>query len=399
MNQTNGLSSHSVLQVFQVFLKLGLTSFGGPIAHLGYFHREIVERRQWISDAQYAQLLAICQFLPGPASSQLGFSIGLLRAGWGGAFSAFLAFTLPSAILLILFASVLPMLNSSIGQAIIHGLKLVAVAVVADAVLGMSKKLCTDTIRKSIAILTTIFLLLFAAVWLQIAVVFAGALVGWFLLSDLKSEAADFRIQVPLKRRFAMGVLAVFLVLLLGLPWLASPESSITSVANAFYRAGALVFGGGHVVLPLLQDAVVSPGWVSQSNFLAGYGAAQAIPGPMFAFSAYLGSLMASSSSSLLLAIVALIFMFLPGFLLIAGVLPLWQRLQPSARVTGMLAGVNAAVVGLLAAALYQPIFTASVTQPQDLAIALVGFAMLNVWRLSALYVVIWSVFASVMIF
>lgn len=386
-----------VLDVFLAFLKLGLTSFGGPIAHLGYLRAEFVERRCWLNDSQFGHLLAICQFLPGPASSQLGFSIGLLRAGWLGGLVAFLGFTLPSAILLVGFAAALPLLAGPVGQASVHGLKLVACAVVADAVLGMSKKLCPDTPRKIIAVLATIALLILGTAMAQLAVVALAAIVGVFLLRGKITSNQTSELLVPFGTRTGSVLIALFVGLLVALPMLATSESGLLSVAAAFYRAGALVFGGGHVVLPLLQDSVVASGWVSSNDFLAGYGASQAIPGPMFAFSAYLGSVISPADNSYVTAATALCFMFLPGLLLIAGVLPFWHVLSHSSAASNAIAGVNAAVVGVLGAALYDPIFTAGITSLTDWVIALVAFGMLVVWRVSPLVVVLWCVVASVL--
>jgi chromate transporter len=385
------------MEVFVTFLKLGLTSFGGPIAHLGYFRTELVERRRWVSDAQFAQLLAISQFLPGPASSQLGFSLGLMRAGWLGALAAFLAFTLPSALLLVAFAAVLPWFSGEVGQATIQGLKLVACAVVADAVVSMFGKLCPDWPRRVIALLAALVIVVLGAPAVQWLVLVLAAAAGvWFIPgSSLSSGAA--RLPIHYGPWLAGTLLVVFAVLLLGLPLLATDAPDIGSVAGVFYRAGALVFGGGHVVLPLLEASVVSGGWVETEQFLAGYGAAQAVPGPMFAFSAYLGAILAPDHNPYLMATVALVFIFLPGLLLIAGVLPLWGILSGNSRARGAIAGVNAAVVGLLAAALYDPILTAGINGPVDLAVVLIGFGLLAVGRVSALLVVVWCVLASLL--
>lgn len=385
----------SVAEVFITFLKLGLTSFGGPIAHLGYFRKELVERQKWVSESQFSQLIAICQFLPGPASSQLGFALGLLRAGWPGALAAFLAFTLPSALLLVGFASLLPFLSGQVGEAAIHGLKLVACAVVADAVLGMSKNLCADTPQRSIAILAASVLLLLSSAWSQILVVLAGAVAGVFFCREAIAEN-QVHIQVKYGKRLGLILFAVFLFLLLSLG-LAPDQAGLYAVAQAFYNAGAMVFGGGHVVLPLLEESVVATGWVSNESFLAGYGAAQAIPGPMFAFAAYLGAIIPNVPSIWLGALTALVFMFLPGFLLVTAVLPIWQSISHNPTATNAIAGVNAAVVGLLGAALYDPIFTSGVTSGFDLAIVIVAFGMLTTWRISPLLVVAWCVIASVL--
>jgi len=388
----------TALEVFIAFLKLGLTSFGGPIAHIGYFRTEFVIRRRWIDEDQFGQLMAISQFLPGPASSQLGFSLGLLRAGWLGGLAAFLAFTLPSAILLVAFAAALPLLSGPVGQAAVHGLKLVACAVVAEAVLGMSGKLCPDASRKMLAVLATAALLLTGSAMAQLSVVALAAMFGALFLRSSDSCSDVSGILVTYSARTGAVLIVLFAGLLIGLPLLAGSGSGLLPVAEAFYRAGALVFGGGHVVLPLLQDSVVSSGWVSLDQFLAGYGASQAIPGPMFAFSAFLGSVMLPADNALLTATTALVFIFLPGFLLVAGVLPFWQAVSHNTAASNAIAGVNAAVVGLLAAALYDPIFTTGISGPSDLAIALVGFGMLVAWRVSPLLVVLWCVVASVLL-
>jgi chromate transporter len=393
----NNNSHGSPAEVFATFLKLGLTSFGGPIAHLAYFRKELVERRKWVSESQFSQLLAICQFLPGPASSQLGFSLGLARAGWLGALAAFIAFTLPSALLLIGFASVLPALSGPVGEAAIHGLKIVAFAVVADAVLGMSKKLCPDIQRTTIAILSAGVLLVVGNAWIQLLVVIGGAIAGIYLCRGGATEIAS---QIPIHYGRKLGgiLLLLFFGLLAGLPLFSTTNATLISMAEAFYRAGALVFGGGHVVLPLLEDSVVSSGWITSEVFLAGYGASQAIPGPVFAFSAYLGAVTPTGHNEWLGASTALIFMFMPGFLLVAGVLPFWRAISHNTAVARAVAGVNAAVVGLLAAALYDPIFISAIQSGMDMAIGIVAFAMLFVWRLSAIAVVVWSVVASVLI-
>jgi chromate transporter len=395
-SELNTASPGSVLQVFTTFLKLGCTCFGGPIAHLGYFRRELVEKRQWVTESQYTQLLAICQFLPGPASSQLGFSLGLLRAGWMGAIAAFVAFTLPSVILLIAFASALPSMDSAYGQAAIGGLKIVALVAVADAVLGMSKKLCPDITRASIAALATCVLLLTETAAAQLVVVAAGALAGALLCRTAASEDSD-PLQIHYSVKSGYVLLAIFFTLLLFLPLFGSSQPGLISLVDAFYRAGALVFGGGHVVLPLLQDSVVQPGWIDRETFLAGYGASQAIPGPMFSFSAYLGNLIPTGQHPFLGAFLAVLFIFLPGFLLIAGVLPLWKVLSSNTMTANAIAGINAAVVGLLAAALYDPIFTSAVLNATDLAIGIIGFLILSIWKKSPLFVVAWCVITSIL--
>ena len=385
----------SAREVLGVFLKLGLTSFGGPIAHLGFFHRELVERRRWVSEDQYAQLLGLCQFLPGPASSQLGFALGLMRAGWAGALAAFLAFTLPSAVLLFGFAALLPQLSGPIGSAAIHGLKLVALAVVAHGVMTMARQLCPDPRRAGIATAAAVVILLTGQAWLQLITVLLGGLAGLTLCRDAKPSPGG-ELHTPHGMRTGWVLLASFFLLLFGLPLLTGAGGGF-ALFEGFYRAGALVFGGGHVVLPLLEESVVASGWVSADDFLAGYGAAQAVPGPMFSFAAYLGARMPGADGGLLGASVALIAIFLPGFLLLSGILPLWRMLARYNVAARAIAGVNAAVVGLLAAALYDPVWTSAVFGPADIAIALVAFTMINAWRLSVIYVVAWCVIGSVL--
>lgn len=383
----------SITEVFKAFLKLGLTSFGGPIAHIAYYRQAFVEKRRWLTEDQFAQLLVLCQFLPGPASSQMGFSLGLLRAGWLGALAAFIAFTLPSALLLFAFASLLPYLSDNIGAAAIHGLKLVALAVVAQAVWLMAQKLTPDWQRRIIAILAVLFLLMLNHPLAQIAVVIGSAIAGFVVCKN--QQFPDSSLKINYGRSVAWLLLTVFVVLLIGLPVFAS-NSSLLAVIEAFYRAGALVFGGGHVVLPLLENTVVDPGWVSADNYLAGYGAAQAVPGPVFSVAAYLGAMLPGDNGGILGAVLALVAIFLPGFLLIAAMLPLWKSVLKYPAAASAVAGVNAGVVGLLAAALYDPIWVSVVHNWTDILIALIGLLMLQIFRLSALLVVVWCVLASI---
>lgn len=394
---SNSPADNSPAEVFTTFLKLGCSSFGGPIAHIGYFRKELVERRKWITEGQFTQLLAICQFLPGPTSSQLGFCLGLARAGWPGALAAFIAFTLPSVLLLVGFAFLSPLLSGPFGQSALHGLKIVAFAVVADAVLGMAKKLCPDIHRAILALLAAGFLIFLANdYWAQLLVVIGGGIGGILMV---KSASAEPTLQLPFgySKKIAGMLLLVFFALLIGLPLLAFDNAGMAPLADAFYRAGALVFGGGHVVLPLLEDSVVSSGWVAKETFLAGYGASQAIPGPMFAFSAYLGAVIPTGENAWLGATVALLFIFLPGFLLIAAVVPFWQSVADSITATNAIAGINAAVVGLLGAALYDPIFTSAILSLMDMAISIVALAMMSVWRLPVLTVVAWCTTMSML--
>jgi chromate transporter len=371
----------SPAEVFGAFLKLGVTSFGGPIAHLGYFRDELVVRRRWIDEAGYADLVALCQFLPGPASSQVGFALGLLRAGWRGALAAWFAFTLPSVVLLVAFAAVQAELTGPVAAGVIHGLKVVAVAVVAQAVWGMARSLCPDRERASIAVGAVLVVTLLGGSLGQVAAIVAGGLLGLWLCRGTGPEAKGI-LTFPVPKRAGAVLLVIFLAVLVGLPLLAAMDALPgLRVFDAFYRSGALVFGGGHVVLPLLQEAVVVPGWVSQGDFLAGYGAAQAVPGPLFTFAAYLGATMGEGAASLGVAALSLVAIFLPGLLLVAGALPFWDGFRTNPRAQAAMRGTNAAVVGVLGAALYDPVWTGAILTPRDFALALVGFALLTVWK------------------
>lgn len=381
-------------EVFAAFLRLGLTSFGGPIAHLGYFHRELIERRRWVDDAHYAQLVALCQFLPGPVSSQVGFALGMIRAGWLGAFAAFVAFTLPSALLLFAFAAVLPALETPLAQAGIHGLKLVAVAVVAQGLWTMIRRLAPDLARGLIAAASAVVILASGTALVQLAVVAAGALLGLVVCRNVIATSGA-RFELPYSRRLGVLLLAAFAVLLVA-AMLPHDAFSLAAVAAAFYRAGSLVFGGAHVVLPLLEEFVVRPGWLDTHEFLAGYGAAQAIPGPMFSVAVFLGARLQGVPGGLVGASVSLVSIFLPGFLLLAGALPFWQRLANQRAALSALAGVNAAVVGLLAAALYDPLWTSAVLGPFDFVVAVSAFALLAATRTPVLLVLAWCVLLSI---
>ena len=384
------------IEVFRAFLGLGLTSFGGPIAHVGYFRRELVERRGWIDENGFARVLALCQFLPGPASSQLGFTLGLLRAGWPGAMAAFVAFTLPSALLLFAFAELLPRLSGGVADRAIHGLKLVAVAIVAQAVIGMARALCADVPRAALAVVAAATILVVGHAWMQVVVVALGAVAGLVVCRDVQPPSADAELRLPYGVRTGGVLLVAFAVLLFGLPLAARAYGGALPVFEAFYRAGALVFGGGHVVLPLLRESVVAPGWITSDDFLAGYGAAQAVPGPLFTISAYLGARLPGPEGGALGACVALVAIFLPGFLLVAGALPWWRSIAHAPIAARAVAGVNAAVVGLLAAALYDPVWTSAVRAPIDVAIAGVAFVLLVAWRVSPIVAVAWCVAAAI---
>ena len=381
----------SVGEVFLVALRLGLTSFGGPIAHLGYFERTYVRERQWLTPDEYGGLVALCQMVPGPASSQVGYLVGLRRAGWGGAFAAWAGFTLPSAIVMFAFALLAPHLEGPATNAVLHGLKLVAVAVVAQAVWSMARNLYPDRLRAALALLAAALLLVLSGSFVQIAALLIGAVGGALLCRNL--PAAPGLPAMPVTLRTGAIALGLFLILLVALPLSGSAAPhSLLALAGVFYKAGALVFGGGHVVLPLLRDALVPQGWLSDDTFLAGYGVAQAIPGPLFTFSAYLGAVVAPAGAAWLWSAVALIFIFLPGVLIALAGLPVWLWLghHPAARAA--LAGINAAVVGVLGAALYNPIWLSAVANGRDVAIALVGFLLLERWRVPPLAIVVFCV-------
>jgi chromate transporter len=384
------------LEVFRVFLRLGLTSFGGPIAHIGYFRDEFVTRRRWLDEQAYADLVALCQFLPGPASSQTGFAIGLMRAGYLGAVAAWTGFTLPSAIVLLLFAYGVGSLGGPLGTGLLHGLKLVAVAIVAQAVWGMARSLCPDRERASIAAIAALLILFSTSSVAQIGAIVLGGVGGLLLCRDAPPPAGG-HVAMPVSRAAGIVALIVFFVLLLA-TLLLQGRLSLPGfdLFAAFYRSGALVFGGGHVVLPLLREAFVAPGWVGDDAFLAGYGAAQAVPGPLFTFAAYLGAVSNLQPSGIAGAALGLFSIFLPGLLVLVGMLPFWDtfRVRPDAQAA--MRGVNAAVVGILGAALYNPVWTNSVKAPADLAIALVGFVLLVAWRAPPLVVVIVSALGGI---
>lgn len=368
-------------EVFAVFLRLGLTSFGGPVAHLGYFREAFVVRRQWFDDRAYADLVALCQFLPGPASSQVGLAIGLSRAGLPGALAAWCGFTLPSAFALVLFAYGVAALGDVSGAGWLHGLKVVAVAVVAQAVLGMMRTLAPDRTRATLAVVATAIVLAVPHAWGQIGAIVLGGVAGVALFRE-DVAGAHSPLPLPVSRGAGAAALITFFVLLIALPVLASALPSQTlRLFDAFYRAGSLVFGGGHVVLPLLQASVVPPGWVSNDAFLAGYGAAQAVPGPLFTFAAYLGAVMGPAPNGWAGAAIGLFAIFLPSFLLVFGVLPFWEELRRRPRAQAALKGVNAAVVGLLLAALYHPVWTAGILSARDFALASAAFLLLLMWQ------------------
>ncbi|RQS08690.1 chromate ion family chromate transporter [Burkholderia sp. Bp9002] len=390
---SNHVRAGAALEVLWAFLKLGVTSFGGPVAHIGYFHREFVKRRGWLDDETFTDLVGLCQFLPGPASSQTGFSIGLLRAGWAGGLAAWCGFTLPSVALMLAFAALAPALGGPVGSGLVHGLKLVAVAVVAQAVWDMARRLCPDRRRAAIALVAIGLLNVLASVYAQLLAIILGALLGFLMcrtsaaagVAKLRGHADAFRISPSA----SAAALALFAFLLVGLPALA-PADATGAIRrfDAFYRAGALVFGGGHVVLPLLQHETVAPGWVSSTDFLAGYGAAQAVPGPLFTFAAFLGWIMRPLPNGAWGALLATVGIFLPGLLLVVSALPYWQLLRTRRAAVAALSGVNAAVVGVLATALYSPVWTSAVLNGTDFAIAIAGCLLLVRWKWPPLAIV-----------
>ena len=373
---------HSRLEIFQVALRLGLTSFGGPVAHLGFYHNEYVIRRKWIDETTYAHLVALCQFLPGPASSQLCFSIGMARGGLTGGLLAWLGFTLPSAVLMIAFGYGVNALGAMGETHWLHGLKIAAVAVVAQAVWVMAKKLCPDRSRVTVALVAACVVLQCPLALSQFCVIACGGIAGWYLFG--KDEAEPGPLQSMKSVSYTQGAiaLAAFFSLLIGLPILASvlPNKAL-SYADAFYRSGALVFGGGHVVLPLLKAEVVKPGWVSENVFLAGYGIAQALPGPLFAFAGYLGAVAKFEPNGVTGGLLCLTAIFLSPLLLLVGVMPFWEHLRRQPAAQACLKGTNAAVVGVLLAAFYNPVWTSGVNNPRDFILALASFGLLVFWN------------------
>ena len=385
----------SIVEVLRAFLILGLRSFGGPIAHIGYFRQEFVVRRRWLEDSAYSDLVALCQFLPGPASSQVGFSIGLMRAGYWGGLAAWVGFTLPSAVALVLFAGGVSVFRGPTATGLSHGLALVAVAIVAQAVWGMARTLCPDARRASIACAAFMIVLLGASSMSQIAAILLGGMAGLWLCRSAASVPAA-ALAVPVSRGAALVSLAIFSALTVAAILLQGARLPPgVALFNAFYRSGALVFGGGHVVLPLLRDAFVTPGWISDAAFLAGYGAAQAVPGPLFSFAAYLGAAVDPRFHGLAGAALGLIGIFLPGMLILIAALPFWGTLRARADAQALMRGINASVVGLLAAALYDPVWVRSVTTAADAAVALLGFALLTFWGAPPLLVVVLGALAG----
>jgi len=388
-HETKAGEDRSVAAVFWPILRLGLTSFGGPVAHLGYFHDEFVVRRKWLTERAYADLVALCQFLPGPASSQVGIGIGLARAGLPGAIAAWIAFTMPSAFALILFGYGVTEFGDAIESGALHGLKVVAVAVVAQAVWGMAQKLCPDAKRATVAVLAAIAVLAIPSPFVQLGAILIGGLFGWASLrAEVTTDHLDLGVRV--NRGVAIAALVLFFAGLVGLPILAAAFPSQTmALVDSFYRSGSLVFGGGHVVLPLLQSEVVPPGWVSNDAFMAGYGAAQAVPGPLFTFAAFLGTVMTDAPNGIAGGMICLLAIFASSFLLVIGAMPFWDALRRVEAVRNALLGVNAVVVGLLLAALYNPVWTSAILSAADFGLAMAAFTLLVFWKTPAWLVVI----------
>ncbi len=384
MNSTKQNRIRLLIELFLVSTRLGLTSFGGPTAHLGYFHEEYVRRRKWMDEKSYADLVALCQFLPGPSSSQVGIGVGIMRAGILGGITSLIGFTFPSVVALIAFA--LLMTGFEVGNAgWIHGLKIVAVAIVAHAIIGMAKSLTPDLKRKAIAIFALLVTLLWQTAFSQVGVILIAACIGYFLLKQ-KNEGAGVQSHFPISKRVGGVCLLLFVGLLVALPLLKEATGSYwLAMFDSFYRSGSFVFGGGHVVLPLLEKEFVPTGWMSEESFLAGYGVTQAVPGPLFTFAAYIGTVMTGWQGGL----VATVAIFLPAFLLVIGALPFWDQLRNHPKITGVIMGVNAAVIGILIAALYSPIWTSSILEAKDFALAVILFSMLAYWKLPPWVVVI----------
>lgn len=393
--ETKDDGERSVATVFLTFLRLGLTSFGGPVAHIGYFHNEFVDRRKWLDERAFADLVALCQFLPGPASSQVGIGIGLSRAGLPGALAAWVAFTLPSAIALIMFGYGVLAFGDAVESGALNGLKVVAVAVVAQAVWTMAKSLCPDAKRATLAAAAAIGVLAIPSPFAQVGAIVIGGLYGWAALrADIVTDHIDLGVRIS--KFVAITALFLFFAGLIGLPVLASLYPSQTmALVDSFYRSGSLVFGGGHIVLPLIQSEVVPPGWVSKDAFLAGYGATQAVPGPLFTFAAYLGTVMTGAPNGIVGGIICLLAIFASSFLLVIGAMPFWDALRRITAIRNALMGVNAAVVGLLFAALYDPVWTSAILSAADFGLAMAAFTLLVFWKTPPWLVVVLTAFGG----
>ena len=382
----------TIFEILATFLKLGCSSFGGPVAHLGYFRNEFVARRKWLSESAFADMVALCQFLPGPASSQVGFCIGIHRGGIAGGLAAWLGFTAPSAVLMIAFAYGVTLYSSIMTGNLLRGFKILALAVVAQAVLGMARSLCPDRTRITLALIAAGIVLVIPTSWTQVAIILLGGIAGYglFYRENIPSEKKQTHTDTGKPGARGAVFLALFFLLLLLLPFLSSINSNRTlQVVDSFYRVGALVFGGGHVVLPLIQTEVVTPGWITEDAFIAGYGAAQAVPGPLFTFSAYLGAAMNSTPNGWRGGLIALAAIFLPALLLVLGVYPFWESLRAKTSIQAALKGTNAVVVGILLAALYHPVWTQAVHDFRDLLIAVAAFCLLQFWKVSVVFVLI----------
>ena len=383
--------SVSAWTIFFIFLRLGLTSFGGPVAHLGYFREEFINRRHWLSERSYADLVALCQFLPGPASSQVGMALGMTWAGFPGAFAAWAGFTLPSAILLASFGIGLSTWGGIVPVGLLHGLKIVAVAVVAQAVWGMARNLCTGRAHVSVMALSTCIVLMWSSALGQVSVIMMAAIFGLIFFKPTQELVHD-PLPTTIRRSTGAMLLIIFLTLLLGMPLLLEVWPNHTlAMSNIFYRAGSLVFGGGHVILPLLQTSVVPNGWVSNENFLAGYGVAQAVPGPLSTYAAFLGASMSLAPSGWLGAFICLIAIFMPSFFLVFGALPFWEQIRRSKHTQAALSGINASVVGILLAALYHPVWTSAILKPIDFGWAVLALLALMFWKFPPWLVVLSS--------
>lgn len=388
--EEDGYRKGSAGEVLLAATKLGLTSFGGPVAHIGYFREEYVVRRKWLDDNSYADLVALCQFLPGPASSQVGISLGIIRAGLPGGVAAWIGFTLPSALMMIAFAYGMQLFGAE-NAGWLHGLKVAAVAVVAQALWGMGRTLAADRERATIAILSAIAVIAWPGAFVQMSVIGVAGLVGWIVFRGIEPDAG-FALKVPISRRVATISLVIFVIMLIGLPVVRQLNSDHTlEVFDSFFRVGSMVFGGGHVVLPLLEKEVVPSGWVSSQDFVAGYGAAQAVPGPLFTFSAYLGAIMGQEPNGWLGGVIALAAIFLPSFLLIIGTLPFWDTLRSQGPFQAAMRGVNASVVGLLLAALYNPVWTSAIHSAADFGLAIAAFGLLALWKAPPWLVVLFA--------
>lgn len=378
LNQIYAGAKMKLIEVFLVFLRLGLTSFGGPIAHLGYFHDEFVSRRKWINEHTYADLVALCQFLPGPASSQVGIALGLTRAGYLGAILAWIGFTFPSAVLMMAFAFGITHFHHFFSTGHLHGLKIAAVAVVAQAIWGMFPKLCPDKSRIGIAFISCFVSLILPSSLVQLAILFVGGLIGVFFLST-HNQLPHTPFESKFSKKISFALLIGFFVILLVLPLVAQlTNNAALRQFNSFFKTGALVFGGGHVVLPLLKSEIVQNGWVTNENFMAGYGAAQAIPGPLFTFSAYLGAISSIAPSGIIGGLICLLAVFLPSFLLIIGILPFWEQLRNESYIQSATKGLNATVVGLLIAAFYDPVWTSAIFNLKDFVTFFATFILLT---------------------